>query len=41
MKVLVNQLNQKEIINLREAFRAIDTDHSGIIEVPELQEVMD
>ncbi len=40
MKVFINQLNEKEISDLKEAFMAIDKDNTGLIRVEELNEVM-
>ncbi|KAL4439082.1 hypothetical protein ABPG74_008857 [Tetrahymena malaccensis] len=41
MKVLVNQLNEKEIEDLKTAFRQIDKDQTGMIKVHELKDVME
>jgi len=40
MKILVNQLTEKEIQGLKEFFQQIDKDNSGMITVDELAEVM-
>ena len=38
LKVIAFSLNRKEIAQLRDAFNAIDTDHSGTISIRELQD---
>lgn len=40
MRVVVNNLSENEIKNLREAFRLIDKDNSGMISVDELKKVL-
>ena len=40
LRVMVNMLNESEIKNLKEAFKIIDSDNSGMISVKELQEVL-
>lgn len=40
MRVIVNNLTENEIKNLREAFRLIDKDNSGMISIEELKKVM-
>ncbi|EGR34699.1 protein kinase domain protein [Ichthyophthirius multifiliis] len=40
MKVLVNQLDEKEIESLNNAFSLLDFNYSGIIEISDLQQVM-
>ena len=39
LRVIVNQLNEKDIKNLKEAFRVIDKDNSGMISFEELRRV--
>ena len=36
---MVNMLNESEIKNLKDAFKIIDSDNSGMISFKELQEV--
>ncbi len=40
MRIIVNNLSENEIKNLREAFRLIDSDHSGMIKIKELKKVL-
>ena len=40
LKVVVNQLNSREIMNLSRAFQELDQEHQGIINSKELMEVM-
>lgn len=40
MRIIVNNLSESEIKNLREAFRLIDKDNSGMISVEELKKVL-
>ena len=41
MKVFVNQINEKEIQKLKETFRLIDEDNTGLIRVNELQKALE
>ena len=40
MRIIVNNLSENEIKNLREAFRLIDKDNSGMISIEELKKVL-
>ena len=40
MRIIVNNLSENEIKNLRDAFRLIDKDNSGMISVEELKKVL-
>ena len=41
MRIIVNNLSENEIKNLREAFRLIDKDNSGMISIEELKKVLE